>query len=138
MQQSIIDPNNVWIEAQSLVSIQLDHGPSKSQVLFWVSTREGFPPRTTADLDGDDAATGSSVTSVVMPDRSVAPSNNERSDATTKHLASYTSYGAITIVSGPRTYKNRHNPQNTKNQNCLTILSGKKILLFLPSTTPVA
>ena len=69
--EAIIDPNNAWIEAQSLVSRQLDPGLSKSQVLFWASTREGFLTGTTADLDDDDATS-------TVPDRPVAPSNNKK------------------------------------------------------------
>lgn len=48
--EAIVDPNNAWIEAQDLISSQLDPGLSKSQVLFWVSTRGGFSPGTTAEL----------------------------------------------------------------------------------------
>jgi endoglucanase Acf2 len=55
--EAIIDPNNAWTQALSLNSNQLDAGLSKSQVLFWVSTREGFSPETTAevsiDIDGE-------------------------------------------------------------------------------------
>mmetsp|Transcript_32239 Transcript_32239/g.56125 ORF Transcript_32239/g.56125 Transcript_32239/m.56125 type:complete len:1316 (+) Transcript_32239:58-4005(+) len=83
--EAIIDPNNAWIEAQSLVSRQLDPGLSKSQVLFWASTREGFSTGTTVDLHDDDA-TGT------VPDRPVAPSNNKNSGATTKRLASCSSH----------------------------------------------
>jgi len=66
--EAIVDPNNAWIEAQRLISSQLDPGLSKSQVLFWVSTRGGFSPKTTAQLssqpndfvgdgDGDEGST---------------------------------------------------------------------------------
>ncbi|KAL3788862.1 LOW QUALITY PROTEIN: hypothetical protein ACHAW5_009219 [Stephanodiscus triporus] len=48
--EAIIYPNKAWTEAQSLVSTQLDPGISKSQVLFWVSTREDFSPATTAEV----------------------------------------------------------------------------------------
>ena len=46
--EAIIDPNKAWVEAQDLVSNQLDSGSSKSQVLYWVCTRPGFLPNTTA------------------------------------------------------------------------------------------
>ena len=39
---AIIDPSAAWIEAQKLVSSELDSGLSKSQVLYWISTRHGF------------------------------------------------------------------------------------------------
>ena len=54
--EAIVDPNNAWIEAQSLISSHLDPGLSKSQVLFWVITREGFSPSTTTavSLAGSD------------------------------------------------------------------------------------
>ena len=56
--KAIIDPDNAWVEAQRLVSSQLDAGISKSQVLFWVSTRDGFSVGTTADgqLDKNSSA----------------------------------------------------------------------------------
>jgi endo-1,3(4)-beta-glucanase len=39
---SIIDPNKAWIEAQSLVSFQLDAAVSKTQVMYFISQRPGF------------------------------------------------------------------------------------------------
>ena len=56
--KAIIDPNSAWVEAQGLVSSQLDAGISKSQVLFWVSTRDGFSVGTTVDgpLDKNSSA----------------------------------------------------------------------------------
>jgi endoglucanase Acf2 len=39
---AIIDPDSAWADAQSLFSQQLDTALSKSQVLYWISTREGF------------------------------------------------------------------------------------------------
>ena len=48
--EAILDPNSAWLEAQNLISNQLDPGLSKSQVLFWVSTREGFSPGTTVEV----------------------------------------------------------------------------------------
>ena len=39
---AIIDPNVAWNDALELISSQLDSGLSLSQVLYWISTREGF------------------------------------------------------------------------------------------------
>lgn len=39
---SIIDPNDAWMEAQSLVSFELDAAVSKTQVLYFISQRPGF------------------------------------------------------------------------------------------------
>jgi endo-1,3(4)-beta-glucanase len=39
---AIIDPVAAWTEAQTLVSYELDAAISKSQVLYWISTRPGF------------------------------------------------------------------------------------------------
>ena len=39
---AIIDSSSAWTEAQSLASYELDSALSKSQVLYWISTRRGF------------------------------------------------------------------------------------------------
>jgi endoglucanase Acf2 len=39
---AIIDPSSAWTEAQNLASYELDSALSKSQVLYWISTRPGF------------------------------------------------------------------------------------------------
>ncbi len=52
--EAIIDPNKAWTEAQSLVSNQLDSGSSKSQVLYWISTRPEFLSNTKASVPSDD------------------------------------------------------------------------------------
>ena len=46
---AISDPNEAWLEAQGLSSLTLDSGLSKSQVLFWVGTRDGFLSSTTVE-----------------------------------------------------------------------------------------
>ena len=46
--EAIVDPDNAWKEAQSLVSNELDAGSSKSQVLYWICTRPEFSSNTTA------------------------------------------------------------------------------------------
>lgn len=46
---AISDPNKAWLEAQGLSSLTMDSGLSKSQVLFWVSTRDGFLSSTTIE-----------------------------------------------------------------------------------------
>ena len=38
-EQAIIDPNAAWMEAQKLVSSELDAGLSQSQVYYWIATR---------------------------------------------------------------------------------------------------
>ena len=80
---AILDPNNAWIEAQSLISSQLDPGISKSQVLFWVSTREGFSPSTTAEIssdnkggDDDDVQSSSTQISPAVPEE-ISPAASE-------------------------------------------------------------
>ena len=90
--EAIVDPNNAWVEAQNLISSQLDPGLSKSQVLFWVSTREGFLSSTTAELspglsdliNDDDEEVQTSSTSPGNPIN--APKSN------TKSLASCSSH----------------------------------------------
>lgn len=39
---AIVYPSAAWAEAQKLESLQLDSALSKSQVLYWISTRPGF------------------------------------------------------------------------------------------------
>lgn len=39
---AIVNPLSAWEEAQTLISYQLDSALSKSQVLYWISTRPGF------------------------------------------------------------------------------------------------
>jgi hypothetical protein len=39
---AIVDPMAAWSDAQELVSYELDAALSKSQVLYWISTRPGF------------------------------------------------------------------------------------------------
>ena len=39
---AIIDPNQAWMNAQSIVSYELDAAISKSQVLYWIAGRPGF------------------------------------------------------------------------------------------------
>lgn len=45
---AIMDPMKAWSDAQELVSYELDAALSKSQVLYWISTRAGFNFTTTA------------------------------------------------------------------------------------------
>lgn len=40
--RAIVDPNAAWLEAEKLFSPTLDSALSKSQVLYWISTRSGF------------------------------------------------------------------------------------------------
>jgi hypothetical protein len=51
--EAIIHPNKAWTEAQNLDSTQLDPGISKSQVLFWVSTRDAFSSTTKAGASSE-------------------------------------------------------------------------------------
>ena len=80
--KAIIDPNEAWVEAQSLVSTQLDSGSSKSQVLYWVSTRPGFLSNTTVTLSYDDRQ------SITTPAESI----DNVANSTTAGLASCTAY----------------------------------------------
>lgn len=70
--EAILDPNNAWIEAQSLISAQLDSGLSKSQVLFWVSTREGFSPGTTVEVTTNNSDLGGEEQSEVIKPEQVS------------------------------------------------------------------
>jgi Glycosyl hydrolase family 81 C-terminal domain len=40
--RAISDPNGAWNEAISLDERVLDSGTSKTQILYWISTRSGF------------------------------------------------------------------------------------------------
>ena len=56
--QAIYDPMAAWEQAVNLVSSQLDSGLSKSQVLYFISTMQGFKapkniPSIGADTGGD-------------------------------------------------------------------------------------
>ncbi|KAL7547375.1 hypothetical protein ACHAWF_015267 [Thalassiosira exigua] len=90
--KAIVDPNNAWVEAQDLVSAQLDPGLSKSQVLFWVSTREGFSPETSVEVPvsgdaGDDSNPSGTTTSDQSASMSKSTTKGESSS-----LASCTSH----------------------------------------------
>lgn len=53
--QAIADPTGAWEEAQKLVGVELDSGLSMTQVLFFISTLEGFvAPNATISNKGDD------------------------------------------------------------------------------------
>ena len=72
--EAILDPNKSWTDAQSVISSQLDPGLSKSQVLYWISTREGFLPSTTAvisgnavSLENDDSDNDATIPQTVLP-----------------------------------------------------------------------
>lgn len=84
--KAILDPNKAWTDAQSLISSQLDPGLSKSQVLYWISTREGFLPSTTAvtsstaiSMDDDDS--GSDATMPKSTEASSQKSSCESHDS---------------------------------------------------------
>ena len=47
-------PNNAWDDAQKLISVSLDPGISKSQVLFWISTQDDFSLTTMAEVSKYD------------------------------------------------------------------------------------
>ena len=79
--EAIVEPNKAWLEAQSLISVQLDPGLSKSQVLFWASTREGFSSGTTVEVSknelGDDEESAG-----LIPEQPVSSqSSNKNTDA---------------------------------------------------------
>ena len=52
--QAIADPSAAWEQAMKLVSSQLDSGLSKSQVLYFISTLEGFEPPKSIQSGGVD------------------------------------------------------------------------------------
>jgi len=100
--EAIVDPNNAWLEAQSLISTQLDPGLSKAQVLFWVSTREGFLSSTTveaqqvskSDVIGDHEEGESDLnsdSSVVIPEQQEASS----SSSTNSNIPKPTNSGGV-------------------------------------------
>lgn len=78
--EAILDPNMAWLEAQELVSNQLDSGLSKSQALFWIVTREGFSPGTTVEVsfDGDMSDVEDDVSDGgIVPDEHQGPSHDK-------------------------------------------------------------
>jgi len=58
---AILDPNKAWNEAQNLFSPELDSGLSKSQVLYWIATRDGFDASKLVETSTSTAATESST-----------------------------------------------------------------------------
>lgn len=50
--KAIFDPNGAWKEAMLLDGRVLDSGTSKTQILYWISTRSGF------DVSGFDENSG--------------------------------------------------------------------------------
>lgn len=63
--KAIAEPNTAWQEAQKLASAQLDPALSKSQVLYFISTLDGFetPIISESDTSGDDFIPGGSSSS---------------------------------------------------------------------------
>ncbi|KAL7441785.1 hypothetical protein ACHAXH_008769 [Discostella pseudostelligera] len=80
---AILHPNTAWIDAQKLASVQLDPGLSKSQVLFWISTRDGFSTNTTAKLsyNSDFSENESSEGQSASSSESADCANNEKCTA---------------------------------------------------------
>lgn len=76
--KAILDPNKAWIEAQELNSNQLDPGLSKSQVLYWISTRDGFSPSTTVNTLSNNAGNVSSTSSQESVRSSVKSSTSSK------------------------------------------------------------
>ncbi|KAL7574843.1 hypothetical protein ACA910_010680 [Epithemia clementina (nom. ined.)] len=54
---AISDPNAAWEEALDLFSPTLDSGLSKTQVLYWISTRKGFAPRVSSSSEALNKST---------------------------------------------------------------------------------
>jgi len=48
---AIIDPSEAWKDANKVKSVELDAGLSKSQLLYWISTTEGFSEPTSETLN---------------------------------------------------------------------------------------
>jgi len=63
--QAIINPTSAWTEAQKLVSYELDSAISKSQVLYWISTRPGF--NTSTAVEKSNYTKTSNTTSTSRP-----------------------------------------------------------------------
>jgi hypothetical protein len=90
--KAIVDPNNAWVKAQDLVSAQLDPGLSISQVLFWVSTREGFSPETSVEVPvSGDAGDDSNSSGATTSDQS-APMRKSTTKGESSSLASCASH----------------------------------------------
>lgn len=87
---AILDPNKAWQDAQELVSYQLDSAISKSQVLFWISSRHGFntsipitTSKTKSDMPSPSSSTISTTTTGTGEDgnNTSACSNNPMCDS---------------------------------------------------------
>jgi len=64
--QAIVNPSAAWTEAQKLVSHELDSALSKSQVLYWISTRPGFNITKTT-VEKSNSTETSSTTGISRP-----------------------------------------------------------------------
>jgi hypothetical protein len=77
---SIIDADSAWIEAQDLVSYELDAALSKSQVLYFISQQPGFGAKT-----GQTSPTHSQTP---FPDKSVSSSTSTSSSSSSSSSSS--------------------------------------------------
>jgi len=77
---AILDPNSAWLDAQTLFGPTLDSALSKSQVLYWISTRSGFNASVASrDSDGDAGNdSGSKGSSSAKDGKGAACSEHER------------------------------------------------------------
>jgi Glycosyl hydrolase family 81 C-terminal domain len=60
--KAISDPNGAWNEAIHLDERVLDSGTSKTQILYWISTRSGFQVNSTSGEPGADDTSSSQET----------------------------------------------------------------------------
>jgi hypothetical protein len=72
---AIIDPKTAWEDAQGLVSYQLDAAISKSQVLYWITSRPNFNVTMPAEDEGAGPASSD-----------MASENDESAGACMNHL----------------------------------------------------
>ena len=65
---AIFDPSAAWMEAQEIISSQLDSGLSKSQVLYWIATRSNFNVLSiSGDVKGIEKGRGNTHTETGSP-----------------------------------------------------------------------
>jgi endo-1,3(4)-beta-glucanase len=73
--QAIVDPVSAWREAQNLASYELDSALSKSQVLYWISTRPGFNATVPSSDKSNSTRSGSPRKSTSEPDTKSKPNS---------------------------------------------------------------
>lgn len=95
--KAILDPNSAWTEALELISNQLDPGLSKSQVLYWISTRDGFSPSTTAESSQISVDVSDDATSTGPEKSSSSSSSKSASSSSDSSCESHASCSALNL-----------------------------------------